>query len=70
MGKDKLGSDIGFASIVCHAQEPAATRDLFTALPGYFGFATLQPPLLVPVAEIDAGLGQARDLGSAVARPR
>jgi NAD(P)H dehydrogenase (quinone) len=70
MGKDKLGSDIGFASIVCHAQEPAATRDLFTALPGYFGFATLQAPLLVSVAEIDAGLGQARDLGSTVARPR
>ena len=46
LAKDKLGSKIGFASIICHSQEPAATQELFTALPGYFGFATLRPPLL------------------------
>jgi multimeric flavodoxin WrbA len=70
MGKDKLGSEIGFASIICHSQEPAATRELFTALPGYFGFATLQAPLLVSAAEIEGGREPARALGSAVAAPR
>ena len=70
LGKDKLGSEIGFASIICHSQEPAATQELFTALPGYFGFATLQPPLLVSAAEIEAGREQARPLGSAVAKAR
>ena len=70
MGKDKLGSEIGFASIICHSQEPAATRELFTALPGYFGFATLQAPLLVSATEIEAGREPARALGSAVATPR
>ena len=70
LGKDKLTSQIGFASIICHSQEPAATQELFTALPGYFGFATLQPPLLVTAAEIEAGRGQARTLGSAVAQAR
>lgn len=70
LGKDKLGGDIGFASIVCHAQEPAATRELFTALPGYFGFATLQPPLVVSAEEIEGGRAQARELGVAVAAAR
>ena len=67
LGKDKLGSKIGFASIICHSQEPAATQELFTALPGYFGFATLQPPLLVSAAEIEAGRERARTLGIALA---
>jgi len=70
LAKGKLGSDIGFASIICHSQEPAPTRELFTALPGYFGFATLQEPLLVSAGEIDAGREQARNLGIAVARSR
>ena len=69
-GKESLGSGIGFASIICHAQEPAATEELFTALPGYFGFATLQPPLVVSAGEIEAGREQARALGVAVAAPR
>jgi NAD(P)H dehydrogenase (quinone) len=70
LGKDSLGGGIGFASIICHAQEPAATRELFTGLPGYFGFATLQEPLVVSAEEIDAGQEQARSLGIAVAQPR
>jgi NAD(P)H dehydrogenase (quinone) len=70
LGKESLGSGIGFASIICHAEEPAATEELFTALPGYFGFATLQPPLVVSAGEIEAGSEQARALGVAVAAPR
>ena len=70
LAKDELGSETGFASIICHSQEPAATRELFAALPGYFGFATLQPPLLVSAAEIEAGREQARALGVALATAR
>ena len=70
LAKDKLGSQIGFASIICHSQEPAATQELFTALPGYFGFATLQPPLLVSAAEIEAGRERARTLGNTSSQAR
>jgi NAD(P)H dehydrogenase (quinone) len=67
LAKDKLGRHLGFASIICHSQEPPATRELFTALPGYFGFVSVQEPLLVSAGEVDAGREKARNLGIAVA---
>jgi hypothetical protein len=52
------------------SQEPAATRELFAALPSDFGFASLMPPPLVSAEEIEAGREQVRELGVAVAAPR
>ena len=67
IGKDELPDGIGFASIICHADVPAATQDLFTALPGYFGFVARSSPLVVAAGEIEAGGEQARALGVTVA---
>ena len=67
MGKDQLQSGKGFASIVCHASEPAGTSGLFAKLPGYFGFTAIREPLLVSAEEVEEGRRQARELGVAVA---
>jgi len=67
MGKDQLQPGKGFASIVCHAHEPAGTSDLFAKLPGYFGFTAVGEPLLVSAEEIEDGRKRARELGAALA---
>lgn len=67
MGKDQLPSGKGFASIVCHASEPAGTSGLFAKLPGYFGFTAIREPLLISAEEVEEGRRQARELGVAVA---
>ena len=57
MGKDQLPQGKGFASIVCHASEPAATSDLFAKLPGTSASPlcrslwSLQPRRLRPAAK-------------------
>ena len=66
IGKDQLPQGKGFASIVCHASEPAATSGLFTELPGYFGFVSIQEPLLIAADEVEARIEGARELGVAV----
>ncbi len=70
IGKERLRPGTGFASIICHGSEPAATSGLFGQLPGYFGFAALGEPLLVQVEDIDGGLARARELGISAARGR
>jgi len=67
MGKDQLQAGKGFASIVCHASEPAGTSGLFAKLPGYFGFDAIGEPLLVSAEQVEDGCTQARELGAAVA---
>lgn len=70
LGKDELPEGIGFAGIVCHADVPAATQELFSALPGFVGLTALHDPLVVPVQEIEAGCDKARELGAAVGAQR
>ena len=67
MGKDQLPKGKGFASIVCHADEPVGTSGLFAKLPDYFGFAAVQEPLLVAADQVEDGRAQARELGVALA---
>ena len=67
MGKDQLPKGKGFASIVCHASEPAGTSGLFGQLPGYFGFSAVREPLIVSVEHVEEGRDGARELGAAVA---
>jgi multimeric flavodoxin WrbA len=67
MGKDQLPQGKGFASIVCHASEPAGTSGLFGQLPGYFGFSAVREPLVVAVEHVEEGRDGARELGAAVA---
>lgn len=67
LGKDQLPKGKKFASIVCHAEEPAGTCDLFAGLPQYFGFAAVEEPLVIHVSEVENGREQARKLGAAVA---
>ena len=66
MGKDQLPQGKGFASLVCHSSEPAATSGLFAKLPGYFGLVAIREPLLIAADEVDARLEAARELGVAV----
>jgi multimeric flavodoxin WrbA len=66
IGKGQLPQGKGFASIVCHADEPAATSGLFAELPGYFGFTAVREPLVIAADEVDAQLEAARELGAAV----
>lgn len=70
IGKEQLTQGKGFASIVCHASEPAATSGLFSELPGYFGFVSIQEPLVIAAEEVEAGCARARELGVAVAAAR
>jgi multimeric flavodoxin WrbA len=67
IGKEQLPQGKGFASIVCHASEPAGTSDLFAKLPEYFGFAAVREPLVVAVEQVEEGHEWARELGTAVA---
>lgn len=67
MGKDQLPQGKGFASIVCHASEPAGTSDLFAKLPGYFGFAAVQEPLVIAAKEVETRREEAHALGVAAA---
>ncbi|MBN1631127.1 MAG: flavodoxin domain-containing protein [Thermoleophilia bacterium] len=70
ISKDHLQPGKGFATIVCHAQEPAATSGLFSALPQYFGFVGPREPLLIAADEVDAGRDRARELGATAATAR
>jgi multimeric flavodoxin WrbA len=70
IGKDELPSGKGFASIVCHAQEPAGTSGLFAQLPEYFGFTAVQEPLVIAADQVDAGRESAGQLGTAAATRR
>jgi NAD(P)H dehydrogenase (quinone) len=67
IGKAELPSGKGFASIVCHADEPAGTSGLFARLPEYFGFTAVQDPLVIAADQVEAGRVRARDLGVAAA---
>ena len=66
IGKDQLPQGKGFASVVCHSSEPAATSGLFAELPGYFGFVAVREPLVIAADEVDAHREAARELGVAV----
>jgi multimeric flavodoxin WrbA len=67
IGKDELPAGKGFASIVCHASEPAGTSGLFAQLPEYFGFTAVAGPLLVAADQLEDGRRQAGELGTTVA---
>ena len=67
IGKDQLPQGKGFASIVCHADEPAGTSGLFAKLPEYFGFAAVQEPLVIAAGEVETRREEARALGVAAA---
>jgi multimeric flavodoxin WrbA len=67
IGKDQLPQGKGFASIVCHADEPAGTSGLFAELPAYFGFVAVQEPLVIAAEEVETGREEAHALGVAAA---
>ncbi|HTX70796.1 MAG TPA: flavodoxin domain-containing protein [Thermoleophilia bacterium] len=67
IAKDELPAGKGFASIVCHASEPAGTSGLFAQLPEYFGFTAVAGPLLVAADEVESGQAKAGELGVAAA---